>query len=270
MKKLLALGLACAACGNISPASLTATRFVSASLVSVPSVSASGVASPAGAAATVFFGDIDTAKAASGAANGTVPSDALTPRAGATLTLTWADKSVKLADNGGGSYGADSTSSMLAVAAGTEYTLTIVFSGDTYTAKVTPGAAIPMTNFASSPVAAQAQTADFVATRSDGGGTKRAFLTVAKLDPSNPTDASNVTFTTAPHDAISILEFALGNGDPQWTSATITAPHATAFPAAGNYLATLMSAAKGTTSDNLFAGSVFLGLTGSAGGLKVQ
>ncbi len=260
--------LCCAACG-LNPQNLTATHFVAASLVEAPKVQSGGTTSPEGAALTVFFGDIDAAKAAQG-----LTQDAITPRAGATVTVAWTSASsgahtVAVADKTGGKYEVDSASnSALAVEKGVDYKLTIAFGGETFTADVTPGDPVQMTDFSSGPVQNWSKAQDFVAHRAGGGGAPPAFLTVAKLDTSDPTNQNNITFTNAPRDPLALLKFVVD--DSAFKAATETAPAATAFPQTGQYVVTLTGATRGTTSDNLFAGSAFLGMTGSAGILNVQ
>ncbi len=261
----LATILLCAAC-NIDTSSLTATRYLAATIVDSPAVTIGGSTQPGAAAFTAYFGDIDVTKG--------VAADALTPRPGALMTLTWksangTDNSVNIADNGGGAYGVTSANSKLAVEQ-TKYTLTITFSGSTYTATVTPGAPVQMTNFSAQPVLAWKKTDDFAAIRADGGGSSNppAFLTVGKINTADPTNSSNITFTTVPRDAASLLQFVVD--DSAFHKSPVTAPAAQAFPTAGPYAVLLSAAVKGNTGSNLFVGSLFMATSSSAGALNVQ
>lgn len=107
-------------------------------------------------------------------------------------------------------------------------------------------------------------------TRTDGpvnGARLPAFVLVGRVNPQNPTAEPQVTLKTIPADAPSLLKYVLSDLPYRWPSYDIPE---SAFPQAGYYLVTLLTANTGKVSNNAFLGSTALAAAGAAGIVIVQ
>jgi len=172
---------------------------------------------------------------------------------------------------------------------GTPYTLALITSGDgeAYGARLTPGPADDIAEFASATctvtippqppiktnrcIPTTLGNAHMTITRTDApvnGALLPAFVLVARIDPNNPGAEPQITFKTIPSDAPSLLKYVLSDIPYRWASFDIA--ENLAFPQTGYYVVSLLTANTGKVSNNAFLGSTALAAAGTAGIVIVQ
>lgn len=266
-----ALALATFACGK--------QTFLAAAMVQTPAlanpVDPRGPAIPAMVVLSTYLGTIDTSDPTKIDASkiGTLP--------GAKASVAFRhvkdpavagdaneDRILAVAERGNGQYALSSAdNAKLTFEKGVPYTLVLETPGqdEAFGARLTPGEAVGIREFASGGVLDQAVGAPLVVTRTDapaaGDARLPAFILVAKVDPQNPKQEPVITFKTVPDSALKLLKFVLSDQDYRWASYTIDAA---AFPSAGYYAVTVLAVKTGKVSENAFIGSTALAGAGSA------
>lgn len=247
--------------------------------------------------ATVFYGKRDPA-------NLQAPPTGVP---GATVTVKWSGKSCRLADKGQGAYLGDSSSDPgcgeLRPLQEVDYTVEVINDqNETFTGTVRPPPATTIQEFESTDAFCSVEETsdvvrvprcrehqkgeDFVITRADPAtgdaltdpskndlgfyavyklGTVEQLLNgqIAKIDPKNP-DATNF-----PRQPVELLKLVAADAD--YRRGTYTIPGET-FDADTDtaYGVALLVAKRGTTSNNVFLGSVAMAGHGSGGLLRVR
>lgn len=217
---------------------------------------------------------------------------------GATVTLKWGSKSVRLSDKGAGSYLADTVSEGTGLTAleQAEYTIEVVNDeGQVFTGTVTPPPPVVIAEFEgtdafcnlapdgiSEEVKFQhcrqhTKNTDFTISRKDKttgelltDATKNDLGFWAVYKVSNKIDPKNPNATNFPKEPVEVVQ--LIAADAPYRAGTFTVP-GSAFDDAGSdkfYGVGLMVAKKGTTSNNLFVGSAVLAGHASGGVLWVK
>jgi hypothetical protein len=160
--------------------------------------------------------------------------------------------------------------------------------GEAYGARLTPGPAADMQEFAAASATCSFQPpignpivtkrciqaglgkAAMTITRTDApvnGARLPAMVLVARIDPNNPNAEPQITFKTIPADAPSLLKYVLSDIPYRWVSYNIPE---SAFPQAGYYLVSILTVNTGKVSENSFLGSTALAAAGAAGIVIVQ
>lgn len=246
-----------------------------------------GSSAPGITTASAFYGRRDPSKLDS-------PPEGIP---GATVTLKWGTKSCRLTDKTQGTYLADSASDptcgSMRPLEEVEYTLEVINDqNETFTGKVTPPPATVIAEFESTDAVCtivesgtdsitlpkcreHTRNTAFTITRKNkatgavatGPQTDLGFWAVYKL--SGNIDVRHPNATNAPQQAIEFLQ--LIAADAPFKTASFTIP-ASAFDATSDtmYGVGLMVSKKGTTSGNLFLGSVVIGGHGAGGLLRVK
>jgi hypothetical protein len=283
---LLALALGGLACGKQT---FLAAVFVQTPALKNPVDPANGI--PPFQVVTAYFGTIDTTSPTS------IDPTKLAPITDATVDISFhhtgtggSDPSedralaVPAAANPAGSYVLSSKDQpQLTFEAQTPYTLVLQTAGpdgEAYGARLTPGTPDDLQEFTTSTCTVlgitSARCRDLAKgsplvlnrTASPAGQERRpAFLLVGQIDPAQPAAQPQITFQTLPDSAVKMLKYVLSDRDYRWETFTVDA---TAFPAAGYYLVSLLTVKPGKVSGNAFLGSTALAATGAAGVVHVQ
>lgn len=186
------------------------------------------------------------------------------------------DHDLPLAERGSGMYTLESGSEpRLTFEPGVHYTV-VMLAGkeprEAFGAKLVPAPSAHITEFAGAKLKPHAIASDFTVTRDDPVGKDGrflpAFVTVARIDPQNPTAAPQVTYTTVPSDGTSLLKFALS--DEPHRKGSYVVPSSKAFTSPGFYVVALLVLKYGLVSENAFLGSTAVSGSGDAGILDVK
>lgn len=203
------------------------------------------------------------------------------PVAGAPASDVEQDRVLKLAAKGSGNYQLTSRDDAQFTFEQTPYTLVLrTADGEDFGARMSPGQAADMAEFQNTQCTAPSVTdrcrnlalgSGMTLTRTDtpaaGASRPPAFVIVLKVDPQNPNAEPVVTYKTVPADAVALLKYVLSDESYRWATADVPS---SAFPSAGVYIVTLLTATQGKVSNNAFLGSVAIAAAGAAGVVQVK